>query len=58
MSKKKARSVSDIVQDLHQPIEEAFEDLSDEEYIEAMEELSSFCDSCADAKREEMEDEE
>ena len=53
-AKKPARSVSDIVQDLHHPIEEAFQDLSDEDYVEAMNELVDFCQSCADAKQEEL----
>jgi len=35
-------------------IEEISRPLSDAEYVEYMEALSSFCDSCAEAKKEEL----
>lgn len=55
MSKSKLkRSPFDLVQDLHQPIEDKFESLDDNDYIEAMENVISFCESCIEAKKEEM----
>lgn len=44
----------DVVEKCKSLIDDETEDLSDEDYVEVMEEIESYVCSCADTKREEM----
>lgn len=44
---------TDAAEQLKQQIEEDLRDLPDDEYLEALEDIVSFCDSCIEAKNEE-----
>lgn len=45
--------VEQLVENAQQYLEGNFEDLNDDEYIEAMSQMQSFCESCVEAKEEE-----
>lgn len=53
--KKKPITIPDLVNEITTELEEKLEDLDDNDYMEVMEEISSFCDSCVTAKKEEIE---
>ncbi len=51
----KKSPVDEAVAEIQRTLDDAVENLNDEDYLEVLDQIASYCESYAEAKREEME---